>query len=167
MGKRLVSEKTEEYLDKDGSVKIRTTEKEYVVKCEQDEFYMVFVNFVRWMYNIKSIGALKLLPRLLSMAEINTGIISLVPGIRASIMEELDMSDSLFAKALKELIDNKALLREYRECTDKETGEIIKKEIRGQYRANPEMFWRGKLRDRRALRAKFDIVDYSEDSVSE
>jgi hypothetical protein len=39
-----------------------------------------------------------------------------------------------------------------------------KKEIKGEYVINPEMFWKGSLKDRAELRVKFEAVYKDETS---
>lgn len=113
------------------------------------------------MYNITSVGSLKLLPKLLEIAEFNSGKISLSPGKRDEIQKELQMSKSTFTRALNDLIENNAIFKTYSTPIDEETGEILeseKKEIKGEYLVNPEMFWKGSLKDRAELRVKFEAV---------
>lgn len=147
--------------DENGIQRVQTTEKEFRFKSEEDPFYMVFVDFVKWMYNITSVASLKLLPRLLEEAEFNTGNISLSPGKRDAIQTELNMSKSTFTRALNDLIENKAIFRTYVTPIDEETGELLedqKREVKGEYIVNPEMFWKGNLKDRTELRIKFEAI---------
>jgi hypothetical protein len=113
------------------------------------------------MYNITSVASLKLLPRLLEEAEFNTGNISLSPGKRDAIQTELNMSKSTFTRALNDLIENKAIFRTYFTPVNEDTGELLedqRKEIKGEYIVNPEMFWKGNLKDRTELRVKFEAI---------
>ena len=161
MAKGFVKSSERTITDENGIQRVQTVSKEFVFKSEEDPFYMVFIDFVKWMYNITSIGSLKLLPKLLELAEFNTGNLSLSPGARAVLMEELNMSKSTFTRALNDLIENKALFKTYSTPIDEETGELLedqKKEIKGEYVINPEMFWKGSLKDRAALRVKFETV---------
>lgn len=145
MSKGFIKSKTTTWTDENGRVQSSTTEKEFTYKTEEDSFYMVFFNFVSWMYGIKSVTALKLLALLLESAEFNTGRISISSGIRKALCSKLDVSSSMFSKALNELVDNNALLPYEMD------GEII----RGEYTVNPNMFWKGDLRKRKDLQIVF------------
>lgn len=92
------------------------------------------------MYNITSVNSLKLLPKLMEKAEFNTGIVSLSAGTRDVLTRELGLSPATFTRALNDLITNEALFKCYQDYVDEETGEVIQKEIRGEYLINPEMF---------------------------
>ena len=166
MAKGFICSSERTVTDENGIQRVQTINKEFRFKSEEDPFYMVFIDFVKWMYNITSVGSLKLLPKLLELAEFNTGNISLSPGIRTILMEELNMSKSTFTRALNDLIENKALFKTYSTPIDEETGELLenqKKEIKGEYVINPEMFWKGSLKDRTELRVKFEAV-YKDDA---
>lgn len=102
------------------------------------------------MYGIKSVSALKLLPRLLEMAQFNTGEISLSTGMRAQLMTELNLSKSVFTRALNELLENGALFPKVLVTKNKD-GSETRTEIKGEYIVNPEMFWKGDLKKRRQL----------------
>lgn len=161
MAKHFIRSSERTITDENGVQRVQTVDKEYVFKSEEDPFYMVFVDFVKWMYNITSVGSLKLLPRLLEEAEFNTGNLSLSPGKRDAIQKELKMSKSTFTRALNDLIDNGAIFRTYIIPVDEETGELLeseKKEAKGEYIVNPEMFWKGALKERRGLKVKFEAI---------
>ncbi len=161
MAKGFIKSSERTYTDENGIQRVQTIEKEFHYKSEEDPFYMVFIDFVKWMYNITSVGSLKLLPKLLEIAEFNSGKISLSPGKRDEIQKELQMSKSTFTRALNDLIENNAIFKTYSTPIDEETGEILeseKKEIKGEYLVNPEMFWKGSLKDRAELRVKFEAV---------
>ena len=150
MGKGFIKSTETRYIDENGQERVVTTQKEYAYKSNEDSFYMVFIKFVKWMYGIKSVSALKLLPRLLEMAQFNTGEISLSTGMRAQLMTELNLSKSVFTRALNELLENGALFPKVL-VTKNEDGSETKTEIKGEYIVNPEMFWKGDLKKRRQL----------------
>jgi DNA-binding MarR family transcriptional regulator len=92
------------------------------------------------MYNITSVNSLKLLPKLMELAEFDTGEVTLSTGIRSQLQKELGLAPATFTRAINDLIENNALQKVFIEEEDKETGEITKTEVKGQYLINPEMF---------------------------
>lgn len=165
MGKHLIKSQEVQWVDENGQLQASSTTKELVYKTNEDEFYMVFINFVKWMYGIKSVAALKLLPKLLENAKFNTGEISISSGLRQQISLELGISDSAFSKAIKELVDNKALYPKEIEIT-KSNGEKETQIIKGEYTVNPTMFWKGDLKNRKELRVVFESKEDSIDKKS-
>lgn len=156
MAKGFISSSERTVYDEYGNSRVETLEKNFLYKSDEDSFYMVFVDFVKWMYNITSVNSLKLLPKLMELAEFNTGVITLSSGIRKAIEDELGLSSATFTRALKDLIDNNALSKVYLKEVNEDTGEIIKTtELKGQYMINPEMFWKGELRKRKTLKVTF------------
>lgn len=141
--------------DEYGQPRVETTEKQFTYKTDEDKFYMVFIDFVKWMYNITSVNSLKLLPKLMEIAEFNTGEITLSSGMRKQIEEDLKLSPATFTRALNDLIDNNALWKVYHQKINEDTGEITNIELRGQYKINPEMFWKGDLKKRKTLSVTF------------
>lgn len=142
--------------DEYGKPKIETTEKQFSYKTDEDSFYMVFVDFVKWMYNITSVNSLKLLPKLMEIAEFNTGEITLSSGIRKKIEQQLKLSPATFTRALNDLIENDVLRKVFLKEVDEETGEVFSTtELKGQYMINPEMFWKGELKKRKTLSVVF------------
>ena len=149
--------------DECGRARVQTIEKKINFKVDdEDKFYMTFVNCVGWMYGIKSITPLKVLYKLLEFAEWETGKVSLSPGRRVTIMEELGIKKSSFTQALNQLIENKALFQET--VVNSSTGEI--KPVKGDYTINPEMFWKGDLKKRKDLIITFQS-SYEDPSLSQ
>lgn len=68
-------------------------------------------------------------------------------------MEELKISRPAITKAINELVEKDALQACY--LVNNETGEIIK-QIKGQYKVNPIMFWKGELSKRKELKVTFE-----------
>ena len=122
------------------------------------DFYMTFIDYVKWIYGLTTITTLKVLYKLLEIAEYNTGEVSLSPGKRQEIMESIGIKKSAFTQALNQLVESGALELKYK--TDKETGELIP--IRGEYRISPEMFWKGELKKRTELKVTIE-TKYSDD----
>ena len=156
MGKGFIKSEERTLYDENGVKRVETVQKDFAYKTDEDSFYMVFIDFVKWMYGITSVGSLKLLPALLEIAKFNTGQISLTPGLRQQLMTKLDLSKSSFTRALNDLVDNNALFKCYE--VDEDTGEITDKEIKGEFTINPEMFWKGDLKKRKELRVTFTSV---------
>lgn len=140
MAKGFIKSEERTFYDENGNKKIETIEKDFHYKTEEDKFYMVFINFIKWMYNITSVNSLKLLPKLMELAEFDTGEIALSSGLRSQLQKELQLSPATFTRALNDLIKNNAIQKVYNEEVDEETGEITQTELRGQYLINPEMF---------------------------
>jgi hypothetical protein len=103
------------------------------------------------MYELKSITTLKVLYKLLEMAEFNTGDVSLSTGKRAEIMTELGISRSALTQSITQLVNSGAILQKY--AVDKLTGE--EQPVRGEFQIDPEMFWKGDLKKRNELVVTF------------
>lgn len=162
MSKGFIKSTEKTWTDENGQIQSSTVEKEFVYKTLEDEFYMIFVNFVKWMYGIKSISAIKLLLKLLEIAQFNTGEVSISSGLRADLISELEISSSMFSKAINELLVNNALFPKIKSIT--KNGEKINKIIKNEYIINPEMFWKGELRKRKDLRIIFQSKEEDIDS---
>jgi predicted transcriptional regulator len=150
------------YKDENGIERKRTVSKEFTQKVDQDKFYMTFIDYVKWIYGLTTITTLKVLYKLLEIAEYNTGEVSLSPGKRQEIMEDIGIKKSAFTQALNQLVESGAIEVKYK--TDKETGELIP--IRGEYRISPEMFWKGELKKRTELKVTFE-AKYTDDLQSD
>ena len=153
MGKGFIKSTETSYVDEHGIERVHTETKEFVYKTKQDSFYMTFIKYVQWMYELTSITTLKVLYKLLEMAEFNTGDISLSTGKRAEIMAALNISRSALTQAITQLVNSGAILQKY--LVDQETGEITDKPIRGEYQIDPEMFWKGDIKKRNELVVTF------------
>lgn len=155
MAKGFIKSSERTYYDENGNKKVETIEKDFHYKTDEDKFYMVFVNFVKWMYNITSVNSLKLLPKLMELAEFDTGEVVLSAGLRNQLQKELKLAPATFTRALNDLIENNAIQKVFIEETDEETGEVFQTEVKGQYLINPEMFWKGDLKKRKELSIVF------------
>lgn len=76
----------------------------------------------------------------MELADFNTGEVSLSPGKRKEILDQFEISRSSFTQSLNYLIEQNILQQKFKEVVDKDTGEVIKEEIKGEYRINPDMF---------------------------
>ena len=158
MGKGFITSNEVIYKDENGIERKRTVSKEFTHKIDQDKFYMTFIDYVKWIYGLTTITTLKVLYKLLEIAEYNTGEVSLSPGKRQEIMESIGIKKSAFTQALNQLVESGALEVKYK--TDKDTGELIP--VRGEYRISPEMFWKGELKKRTELKVTIE-TKYEDD----
>ena len=158
MGKGFITSNEVIYKDENGIERKRTVSKEFTHKIDQDKFYMTFIDYVKWIYGLTTITTLKVLYKLLEIAEYNTGEVSLSPGKRQEIMESIGIKKSAFTQALNQLVESGALEVKYK--VDKNTGELIP--VRGEYRISPEMFWKGELKKRTELKVTIE-TKYEED----
>lgn len=161
MGKGFITSNEVIYKDENGIERKRTVSKEFTHKIDQDKFYMTFIDYVKWIYGLTTITTLKVLYKLLEIAEYNTGEVSLSPGKRQEIMESIGIKKSAFTQALNQLVESGALEVKYK--TDKDTGELIP--VRGEYRISPEMFWKGELKKRTELKVTIE-TKYTDDLES-
>ena len=162
MGKGFIQSNEVIYKDENGIERKRTVSKEFTHKIDQDKFYMTFIDYVKWIYGLTTITTLKVLYKLLEIAEYNTGEVSLSPGKRQEIMESIGIKKSAFTQALNQLVKSGALEVKYK--TDKDTGELIP--VRGEYRISPEMFWKGELKKRTELKVTIE-TKYTDDLQSD
>lgn len=162
MGKGFIQSNEVIYKDENGIERRRTVSKEFTHKIDQDKFYMTFIDYVKWIYGLTTITTLKVLYKLLEIAEYNTGEVSLSPGKRQEIMESIGIKKSAFTQALNQLVESGALEVKYK--TDKDTGELIP--VRGEYRISPEMFWKGELKKRTELKVTIE-TKYTDDLQSD
>ena len=162
MGKGFITSYEVIYKDENGIERKRTVSKEFTHKIDQDKFYMTFIDYVKWIYGLTTITTLKVLYKLLEIAEYNTGEVSLSPGKRQEIMESIGIKKSAFTQALNQLVESGALEVKYK--TDKDTGELIP--VRGEYRISPEMFWKGELKKRTELKVTIE-TKYTDDLQSD
>lgn len=154
MKKYIVNSSERKLYDENGNVRVETRAKTVIHKTDdEDSFYMVFVNYINWIFEIKSLTTIKVLYKLLPTAEFNTGVINITTGTRDEIMEELKISRPAITKAINELVEKDALQACY--LVNNETGEIIK-QVKGQYKVNPIMFWKGELSKRKELKVTFE-----------
>lgn len=135
-----------------------TEETKELVHLESEPFYIVYTRYIKWIYGINSGKTLAVLLRLLDMMEFNTGIVDVSRTNRQILIAELDLSQSSLTQCLNRLIEKEALYK--RSIIDKRTGEV--KELKGSYQVNPIMFWKGTLKDRKALKVQFIPLEEEE-----
>lgn len=158
MAKGFIKSTESIYIDSNGQESVKTVTKEFVHKVTESEpFYMVFIDYVKWMYNVKSATTIKILHQLMEMADFNSGEVSLSTGKRKEIMNRFNISRSSFTQSLNYLIEQNILQQKF--YVDQSTGEVTNEEIKGEYQINPDMFWKGDLKKRKELRVTFEAVD--------
>lgn len=159
--KRFISSTERKYYDENGNVKVDTISKSVVHKTTEDSFYMVFTNYVMWMYQVKSTATLKILYKILEQAEFNTGNVDITTGFRSQLISDLNICKSQITKSLNELTDKQVLIQRT----------IIKGDqtipLKGCYTINPEMFWKGDLSKRKELKITFESISEKDDVIDE
>lgn len=101
---RLKNEQTVELVNPEtGELQTVVTSKEYTTKVKTDSFYMVFIDYISPMYNLKSENARKLLIWLCSHAEWNTGEVNLTAADRSNISSELNICNNTITNNLQAL----------------------------------------------------------------
>jgi len=154
MAKRVVETSEQVIKDELGNERVRTLKKVVVHRTDNENFYMVFINYVSWLYGLKGIVPVKVLHYLMEKAQINTGRVALTAGMRKVMMETLDISRSAFSLAINQLVEARAISKVFH--TDKDTGEEL--EVKGEYWINPEMLWKGDREKRAELKVTFEAV---------
>ena len=100
--KRFISSTERNYYDENGNGKVDTISKSVVHKTTEDSFYMVFTNYVMWMYQVKSTATLKILYKILEQAEINTVNVDITTRFRPPLISALNICKSQTTKSLNE-----------------------------------------------------------------
>ena len=154
MTKRVIETTEQVVKDKDGIERVRTVKKVVVHKMETENFYMVFANYVHWVYGLKGIVPIKVLHYLMENAQVNTGRVALTPGMRSDVLEVMNISRGAFFSAINQLVELGVLSKVYK--TNEETGEMV--ERKGEYMINPEMLWKGDKEKRKELKVTFEAV---------
>lgn len=149
--------------DENGNERVFTSKKIFKHNADGENFYIVFVNYVQWMYDLKGVVPLKVLHALLEEASINTGKVSLSTGQRQQIINKLGISRGGFYKAIAQLEEVKAISKVY--YTDHTTGEV--KESAGDYHINPAMLWKGDREKRKELKVTFEAIYQDENDTEQ
>lgn len=140
--------------DENGNDRVRSTEKVFKHDTDVENFYIVFTNYVQWMYNLKGVVPLKILHALLEEASINTGKVSISSGKRQQLINKLGISRCAFYKAINQLAEAGAISKVH--YIDEKTGE--EKESQGDFLINPEMLWKGDRNKRKELIVTFKAI---------
>lgn len=140
--KHFVSSKRIEHIDPETG-EITTTETDKLVTVnlgKQEEFFMVFCNYLSSFYGLKYADDIKMVVKLNEWAQFDTGHVDLTPSKRLDIMNGLGMRNDAISKSLKRLRD-KGLI----------SGD------RGSYVINPIIFWKGDKAKRKDLLAQTGV----------
>jgi hypothetical protein len=103
-----------------------TVEKSFSVKTNTDKFFMVFIEHIAPLLEVRSITDRKVLDVLCRLAEYNTGKVSITSQKRKDICDEIQVELQTFSNSLNRL---------------KSLGLIWGKA--GDYEINPIIFWKG------------------------
>ena len=130
-----------EYVNKDtGETLSYESEKIFTQKIEKDKFYITYIDFIAPFFKLKSAKAKDLLIWMCNNAEFNSGRILMPTEIRDQISKELDMSANGITNNLKSLKDLNLI-----------SGE------RGVFTINPQIFWKGDEKARKAFMNEQEI----------
>lgn len=128
---------------------IETVKKERIY-IESEPFYMVFIDYISPLFNLKNGTSKAVLSLLCCRAEFNTGKVSISSADRKDICDKLDISNNVLSMSLKELNDKKLI-----------SG------AKGTYIINAQIFWKGDLKTRNAtIHSKSFQVAFSIDIES-
>lgn len=117
-----------------GEISQVETVKKQKIEITSEPFYMVFIDYMAPIFSLKNGTSKSVLSKLCSMAEFNTGKVSLGAADRDQICEELNIKKNVLSMAIKELCDKKLV-----------------EGTRGRYVINPQIFWKGDLKTRNAI----------------
>lgn len=117
-----------------GEVTERVVRKRYSIPVKTDEFFMTFIQFMGPFYQIKYADDFKVLAKMCSWAQMNTGEVDLTAIKRKKMMDELIMTKEQISRSLRRLKDL----------------ELISGEG-GSYVISHEVFWKGGTDERAAL----------------
>ena len=134
--KKFLATKTECTTTNPDGREIRTvTQHTHVINCgKEDQFYMVYFKHLSSYFQINSVKELYLIAEMCSMAEYNTGKVSITTQDRQRICDLYNIIPSQYSRYIKDLI-KKGLI----------TGE------KGTYYINPGIFWKGDKFSRKEL----------------
>ena len=126
--KKFLATKTECTTTNPDGREIRTvTQHTHVINCgKEDQFYMVYFKHLSSYFQINSVKELYLIAEMCSMAEYNTGKVSVSTQDRKRLCDLYSIDPSQYSRYIKDLIA-KGLI----------TGK------KGAYYINPGIFWKG------------------------
>lgn len=126
--KKFLATKTEcTTTNPDGREIHTVTQHTHVINCgKEDQFYMVYFKHLSSYFQINSVKELYLIAEMCSMAEYNTGKVSVSTQDRKRLCDLYSIDPSQYSRYIKDLIA-KGLI----------TGE------KGAYYINPGIFWKG------------------------
>lgn len=117
-----------------GEVSEVETVKRQKISVESEQFYMVFIDYIAPLFELKNGTSKSILSFLCLNAKFNTGEVDLSPAKRAEVCKILNISKSTLTVCLKELASKNLI-----------------KGSKGSYKINPQVFWKGDLLARQAI----------------
>lgn len=156
---------TKEIIERDefGIERRKTVSKTFTHNVKKDNFYMIYVDYIKWIYGLDSASTFKVLMKLLEKAEFNTGEVNLSSGSRSKMMKELSIGKASFSRALNQLVEHGAIHQVVN--IDDETGE--QSILKGCYIIDPTMFWKGDADKRSGLKVTFETLYDNDKSLKQ
>ncbi len=143
--KTILSEsKVQQRVDSDtGEIINETVSKTFFVNSKSEPFFLTYVKGLSFIYGITSAAALRLLYKILELSEFNTDEVQISAPKKKKILEELNISEPCFTKAMK-ILNNKGLV----------TGS------RGLYKIDKNIFWKEDAKTRKELMEKSALITF-------
>lgn len=147
-----------EFVDKEtGEVLQYESKKVCKKKVNSENFYMVFFDYFKNFNSLRrSAVNNNVLNELCKRAEFNTGIVNMSQKIRDAICTEFGISKTQLSNSLKALREDDLISLD-----------------RGEYKVNPQIFWKGDQRIRKEellknkkLQVTYEIVDSDESDIN-
>lgn len=117
-----------------GEIVEETTSKTFVIKNDNEPFFVTYVKGLSIIYGITSAAALRLLYKLLELSNFNNPEVQITAPKKKEILNKLQISEPCFTKAMKILIDKKLV-----------------EGSRGLYTISLDIFWKGDTKTRQKL----------------
>lgn len=83
--------------------------KKQKVSFDSEPFYMVFIDYMAPLFNLKNGTSKSVLSKLCELAEFNTGKVNLASATRQEICEQLQIRNNVLSMSLKELCEKKLI----------------------------------------------------------
>lgn len=133
MGKQKIIQSTyREVIDNQtGEVLQVETSKTFQKKVKSQRFYITYIDYISPLYDLRSEGAKDVLSYLCTIAEFNTGKVSLTTNGRKTLCEKLKISNNSLTNYLAKLKDSNLI-----------SGN------NGDFLINPQIFWKGSTEER-------------------
>ncbi len=144
MSRKFISNSTDENLrviDKETGEIIEernTTTKTSVIPLNGKSFYLTFFENVGKLANITNGKERGILDYLMEFCEYNNNLVNVTPYLKDRICKRLDINPQTFANSISKLKKNEIMF-----SVHNEEGKIQK----GTYRLNPELVWKGSLKE--------------------
>lgn len=133
--KQVIREESTEIVDSyTGEIVKESVSKTFTIKKDIEPFFLTYSKYMSVLYNLTSFTAVKILWKFLERSTYNTGEVLIPAGKKKRIIEELNISVSIYDKSLV-ILKNAGII----------SGE------KGCYKINPELHWRGDYKTRERL----------------